>query len=80
MFDASELRIGELENVLTGAPAAFPHMLSIGNEVMQRCSELYQIRDRTGCHLPNIDSRLATQYSLSVLCCNMVCSNSVNCQ
>ncbi len=72
MFDASELQIGQLESILTGAPAAFPYLLSIGNQVVQRCTELYQIREKIISCIPNIDSRLATQYSLSVLCCNLV--------
>ncbi len=72
IFDASEVQMGELDNVLRNAPAAFPNLLSIGNQLSRRTDELQSIRDEITRCLPDIDSRLSTQYSLSVLCCKLV--------
>ena len=77
LFEPPAVEVGRLEKILSLAPAAFPDLLKIGKKVVSECSalnsKLYSVRDKVESFFPNgLDSRLATQYALSILCCEMV--------
>ena len=73
LFNASAVEVGQLDEVLSGAPAAFPCLLKVGSNLVKKCSsDLYDIREIICACVPDIDSRLATQYSLSMLSCQLV--------
>ena len=72
-FQAPSVELGSLNNLLEDAPAAFPTLLQIGHKVIHVNGDhdnIYSIRGaiesmlRHGASL--IDSRLMTQYAISI--------------
>ena len=76
LFVPPTVKVGRLERILAYAPGAFPDLLKIGKKLVNECSlnsKLYLVREKVESYFPNgLDSRLATQYALSILCCEMV--------
>ena len=73
-FQPPQVELRVLDHLLARAPAAFPQLLSVGkwlegvknSEVRALCED---IRENVGRQL---DSRLATQYALTILCAQKV--------
>ena len=63
-----------LSEVLQDAPAAFPLLLSVGRKLEQlEVSQLKELQERVAMIVVDkVDSRLATQYAISVLCAQEV--------
>ena len=76
-FQAPSVELGSLNNLLEDAPAAFPTLLQIGHKLIN--GTIYSIRGaiesmlRHGASL--IDSRLMTQYAISIAMAQKVLLN-----
>ncbi len=73
-FQASEVELRILDRLLARAPAAFPQLLSVvkwleGVENDKVRSMRERVQESVG---QQLDSRLATQYALSILCAQKV--------
>lgn len=68
--DAPSVELGVLTQVIENAPACFPHLLTIGHKIeMLEVEKLKELQERvTTTVAGNIDSRLATQYAISIFC------------
>ena len=76
MFQASQVELQTSNKLLHRAPAVFPELLFIGkcfedisNDSVQKMSK--QVIESVGAE-SKIDSRLATQYALTILCVQML--------
>lgn len=69
VYDTPDIQLGVLHQILGDAPAAFPALLAIGKKMENlQESQLKAVRCRiTDLIGLNIDSRLATQYAVSIL-------------
>lgn len=70
-FQAPEVELGALHNVLEAAPAAFPVLLRLGHQLINNDREqIYsvrrQIEDVIRKKSGQADSRLMTQYAISI--------------
>ena len=80
-FQAPSVELGSLNNLLEDTPASFPTLLQIGHKVINVDHDnIYSIRGaiesmlRHGASL--IDSRLMTQYAISIAMAQKVLLNS----
>ncbi len=85
MFEAPKVELGVLKAILADAPAAFPDLLSVGSALESlQDSDIAPIRQDVVLAVgEGVDSRLATQYSISMMCAlqvNFLHSMSCKCQ
>lgn len=68
------MELGALARILEEAPAAFPMLLSVGKKLeAMEISSLQAIQEKIGAVIEDkIDSRLLSQYSISLFCAQEV--------
>ena len=74
VFEAPEVEIGVLTEVLEQAPSAFPALLSVGRKIeLLKTEELHQMQERVASAIVDkVDSQLCTQYWISITCAQEV--------
>ena len=68
------MKFGALAHILEEGPAAFPALLSVGKKLeLMEMSVLQNVQEKIGAAIEDkIDSRLLSQYSISLFCAQEV--------